>query len=131
MLSFLKTGCGKSSLIRNLCSIIGAVLRTLNIHGGMDDATIVAWMQREAARAGATRERIVVFLDEVNTCNCMGLFKEIVVDRCLNGVPLPSNMAIIAACNPYRLRSTKASLYGGEEMAGLAYEHHGNRQSDH
>lgn len=29
-----ETGCGKSSLIRNLCGIIGAVLRTLNIHGG-------------------------------------------------------------------------------------------------
>jgi predicted GTPase len=42
-----ETGCGKSSLIRNLCAIIGAVLRTLNIHGGMDDQTIVSWMQRE------------------------------------------------------------------------------------
>ena len=74
-----ETGCGKSSLIRNLCGIIGAVLRTLNIHGGMDDATIVAWMQAEVDRASNMTDRIIVFLDEVNTCNCMGLFKEIVV----------------------------------------------------
>jgi len=46
-----ETGCGKSSLIRNLCAIIGAPLRTLNIHGGMDDTSIVAWMQGEVERA--------------------------------------------------------------------------------
>jgi hypothetical protein len=51
----------------------------------------------------------------------MGLFKEIVCDRTLNGAPLPNRVKIIAACNPYRLRTAK-SLYGGEEMAGLAFE---------
>jgi hypothetical protein len=45
---------------------------------------------------------MIAFLDEVNTCNCMGLFKEIVADRAMNGVPLPPNLEIIAACNPYR-----------------------------
>lgn len=30
----------------------------------------------------------------------MGLFKEIVCDRSLNGVPLPDNLKIVAACNP-------------------------------
>ncbi len=45
---------------------------------------------------------MIAFLDEVNTCNCMGLFKEIVADRSMNGVPLPANLEIIAACNPYR-----------------------------
>jgi hypothetical protein len=39
----------------------------------------------------------------------------------MNGKPLPSKIKIIAACNPYRLRQA-ASLYGGEEMAGLAFE---------
>ncbi len=52
----------------------------------------------------------------------MGLFKEIVCDRSMNGKPLHNKIKIIAACNPYRLRSQGGGLYGGEEMAGLAFE---------
>jgi E3 ubiquitin-protein ligase RNF213 len=108
-----------------MCAILGTSLHILNIHGGMEDEDIVSWMSQKIAIANRMTdptERIVVFLDEINTCNCMGLFKEIVCDRSLNGQILPHNVKIIAACNPYRLRTTK-SLYGGEEMAGLAFEH--------
>ena len=120
-----ETGCGKSSLIRNLCRIIDADLETLNIHGGMDDPMILEWTQAKLDDAKRRPlQRKVIFFDEVNTCNSMGLFKEIVCDRCMNGIPIPDNVKLIAACNPYRLRTTK-SLYGGEEMAGLVYEHHG------
>lgn len=108
-----------------MCAILGAPLHILNIHGGMGDEDVIRWMSQKiiiANRMIDPTERIVIFLDEINTCNCMGLFKEIVCDRSLNGQILPRNMKIIAACNPYRLRTTK-SLYGGEEMAGLAYEH--------
>ncbi len=50
-----------------------------------------------------------VFLDEINTADCMGLFKEIICDRTMNGEPLPSNLVVLAACNPYRLRNSKFS----------------------
>lgn len=63
-----------------------------------------------------------VFLDEVNTSSCVGLFKEIIVDRTMNGAvsgphcsivyyvkfhffyyqPIPDNVFIVAACNPHR-----------------------------
>lgn len=100
-------------------------MHILNIHGGMEDEDIITWMEQKiviAQRMNDPTERVVVLLDEINTCNCMGLFKELVCDRTLNGRPLPPRIKIIAACNPYRLRKTK-SLYGGEEMAGLVFEH--------
>jgi RZ type zinc finger domain/AAA domain (dynein-related subfamily) len=118
-----ETGCGKSSLIRQLCAIIRAPLRTLNIHGGMEDHHILEWMRYVIAEACAfPRERIVVFLDEVNTCNCMGLFKEMVCDRSMNGQLLPPNLKLIAACNPYRLKPARALQE--EKMAGLIFDHH-------
>ena len=120
-----ETGCGKSSLIRQLCSVIRAPLRTLNIHGGMEDEDVVRWMQERVSEAKMyPRERIVVFLDEVNTCNSMGLFKEMICDGSMNGTPLPDNMRLIAACNPYRLK--KGLIAREERMAGLIFDHHLN-----
>eukprot|EP00761_Pharyngomonas_kirbyi_P005972 gb/GECH01005978.1/.p1 GENE.gb/GECH01005978.1/~~gb/GECH01005978.1/.p1 ORF type:complete len:4701 (+),score=834.10 gb/GECH01005978.1/:1-14103(+) len=46
--------------------------------------------------------KFVVFLDEVNTSSCLGVFKEIIVDHRLNGEPLPPNVFFIGAINPLR-----------------------------
>jgi len=102
-----ETGCGKSTLIRNMCAVLGCPLKTLNVHGGMEDRDIISWMEKQIQTARRLRgdDRIIVFLDEVNTCNCMGLFKEIICDRTMNGKQIPHNIKIIAACNPYRLRT--------------------------
>ena len=45
---------------------------------------------------------LCMFLDEVNTSSTMGVFKELIIDRRLNGRELPPNMVVIAACNPAR-----------------------------
>lgn len=45
-----------------------------------------------------------------------GLFKEIVCDGAVNGTPLPSNLRVVAACNPYRLRRR---IGGGDEDSGV------------
>jgi hypothetical protein len=37
---------------------------------------------------------------EVNTSPIMGLFKEILIDHCILGKPLESNIVVVAACNP-------------------------------
>eukprot|EP00656_Telonema_subtile_P027205 TRINITY_DN2923_c0_g1_i1.p1 TRINITY_DN2923_c0_g1~~TRINITY_DN2923_c0_g1_i1.p1 ORF type:complete len:2755 (-),score=765.54 TRINITY_DN2923_c0_g1_i1:91-8355(-) len=118
-----ETGCGKSSVIKQMCAVTGMRLRTIDIHGGITDSDIVAWMNErltEAAQIEHPMGKLVVFFDEVNTCNCMGLFKEIVCDHSMNGVQLPSNIKVIAACNPYRKRP-KAE---GDENVGLVFEHH-------
>ena len=44
----------------------------------------------------------VVFFDEANTTDAIGLIKEIMCDRRLHGKPLPKDLKFIAACNPYR-----------------------------
>jgi len=44
----------------------------------------------------------VLFFDEANTTEAIGLIKEIMCDRRLNGEPIPEDIKFIAACNPYR-----------------------------
>ncbi|CAF1245410.1 unnamed protein product, partial [Rotaria sordida] len=43
---------------------------------------------------------LVVFFDEVNTSSCLGLFKEMFMDRTLHGINLPENIFFTAAINP-------------------------------
>lgn len=45
---------------------------------------------------------LCIFFDEINTSSCMGVFKELVIDHSLDGIELPSNIVIVAACNPAR-----------------------------
>ena len=52
---------------------------------------------------------LTVFLDEINTSHCLGLFKEIIVDGSFDGEMLPDNIFIVAACNPHR--SIPATLH--------------------
>ena len=44
----------------------------------------------------------VVFFDEANTTDAIGLIKEILCDRRLHGKPFSDDLKFIAACNPYR-----------------------------
>lgn len=47
----------------------------------------------------------IIFFDEINTNqNINGLFKEILIDKCVNGVPLNKKIVVMAACNPYKLK---------------------------
>lgn len=43
---------------------------------------------------------LVVFFDEINTSSCLGLFKEIFIDRTLHGTDLPRNLFFTGAINP-------------------------------
>lgn len=44
----------------------------------------------------------VLFFDEANTTEALGMIKEIMVDRKCNGRPLSDSLKFIVACNPYR-----------------------------
>ena len=45
----------------------------------------------------------VLFFDEANTTDALGLIKEIMCDRRLNGKPIKEDIKFAAACNPYRM----------------------------
>jgi len=63
----------------------------------------------------------VLFFDEANATEGIGLIKEIMCDRTINGKPLPSTcrLHLIAACNPYRKHSEE--MVQKLEQAGLGY----------
>ena len=48
------------------------------------------------------KKKFWVFLDEINTCNSMGLISEMMTKKSCLGKPLPDNIFFIAACNPYK-----------------------------
>ena len=51
---------------------------------------------------------IVAFVDELNTSTVMGMVKEVMMDGCLDGRPLPKNIFWIGATNP--MTTTDATL---------------------
>ncbi|CAK9110699.1 unnamed protein product [Durusdinium trenchii] len=52
------------------------------------------------------KERVTwAFLDEVNTCEHMGLVTEILCHHRVLGKPLPEKLVLLAACNPYRKKA--------------------------
>ena len=51
------------------------------------------------------KSNLWVFFDEFNTTNDIGIIKEIFVERTCEGVNLPINMRLIAACNAWRYKT--------------------------
>jgi hypothetical protein len=118
-----ETGVGKSSLFEEMCRILAWPLATLRVHGGVTRHDVETWMLEHISLAHTQPEvRRLIFLDEINTADCMSVFKQIVCDRMLQGLGsvLPSNLHVVAACNPYRLKSKAARLR--EERDGLLQE---------
>ena len=128
-----ETGCGKTSLIRKLSELMNngeSKMKILNIHAGIRDQEIVDFLfkkkddnsmsiieeainlqieeefikkERQAQRQIYYEKKLWIFLDEINTCNCMGLIYELMTKNSCQGRPLPKSLVFIGACNPYRL----------------------------
>ena len=77
------------------------------MHGGITEQDIEKKVNEaielaEQNKAADPPVDTVLFFDEANTTEAIGLIKEIMCDRRLNGEPLPEDIKFIAACNPYR-----------------------------
>eukprot|EP01083_Nonionella_stella_P289833 986305_1 len=103
-----ETGCGKTSLVRYLAKAANMEIIQVDIHGGFTAKHIRQrmheWIQA-AHKAEQTQSDLWIFLDEINTSPAIGYLKEILCDDSFEGTPLPENMKVIAACNPYRKRN--------------------------
>ena len=76
------------------------------IHGGTTETDIVKMVKKaeKFASKNMTKYGIdtVLFFDEANTSDALGLIKEVMCDRRINGRKIVNNVKFIAACNPYR-----------------------------
>ena len=81
----------------------------INVHAKLSEHDVLERFKeiRDSARKLIGSEALViVFLDEVNTSSCLGLFKEIIIDRSICGNPFEPNIIVVAACNPARRQAT-------------------------
>ena len=94
-----EAGIGKTHILTFLCSWLKIKLYVLDVHGGTSENDIIDLFTR------ASKSKSIVFLDEINTCAHMGLFSEIIIKHSINGQKIPDFVHIIAALNPYRVRT--------------------------
>lgn len=90
---------------------------------------IIGWLRRVASKARRyfrPNFYFVAFLDEINTTSASAVFKEALVDRTVDGIPLPSNLRLIAAVNPYRLKNRNVQQHLEQRMVGLIFDQHEN-----
>lgn len=113
-----ETGVGKTSLVEYLAKIIDAECITMNIHAGITEDEIISVVQSAQEKAKVIplsgpylrKKKVIIFFDEINTnTNISGLLKEIFVDRHILGEKLEDNIAIVAACNPFKKRKAEQS----------------------
>jgi len=127
-----ETGCGKTSLVRFLAHTCDTKFEHFSIHAGVTDSMIRDKVQVCSKQCKTdSRQQLWLFLDEINTCNHMGLLTEIICHRSCSGEHLPRNLVLIAACNPYRLREQKDIATAGldgklkvDEYSKLVYRVH-------
>ena len=110
-----ETGCGKTSLIRIIAELKDIIMYTLNIHAGIEDKDIIDFIKKNnlfEESQNMVNKNIWVFLDEINTCNSLGLISEIMLKYSCKGKKIKNNVKFIAACNPYRLDTKEKEIIG-------------------
>ena len=129
-----ETGCGKTRLVRYMCALQSNLTGAKNmllmkVHGGVTRTDIISQVKKAEKLAAENcslskqyKIQTVLFFDEANTTDSLGLIKEVMCDGRINGGKvegLGSSLQVIAACNPYR-KHTPVMIKRLEE-AGLGY----------
>ena len=101
----LYLACTNHAHSPGLIALHTVTLTCLQVHGGVTEKDIETFLEVAMEQAKDNHGRnldTVVFFDEANTTDAIGLIKEIMCDRRLHGKPIPEDLKFIAACNPYR-----------------------------
>nr|XP_047126393.1 E3 ubiquitin-protein ligase RNF213 isoform X3 [Hydra vulgaris] len=126
-----ETGCGKTKLIKFMCALRAGKkgiqnMLLVKVHGGVTHQDILIRIEQAKRLAKENYEyhklNTILFFDEANTSDAIGLIKEIMVDKRADGKPLglaECGLEIIAACNPYKKHSE--NMIKKLESAGLGY----------
>ncbi|XP_061431037.1 LOW QUALITY PROTEIN: E3 ubiquitin-protein ligase rnf213-alpha-like [Lethenteron reissneri] len=125
-----ETGCGKTRLVKYLCSLQRGHLQAdnmklLKVHGGTTVADVHAKIREVEVAARLNKARFgldtVLFFDEANTTEAIHAIKEALCDGTVDGEPFDANcgLKIVAACNPYRMHSE--AKIRQLESSGLGY----------
>ena len=137
-----ETGCGKTRLIRFMCELqrssVGnpnSNLIIVKVHGGTTEDDIIkkvklAVQKSIENKAHEKSMETVLFLDEVNSTEAIGLVKEILIDGRMRGekIDFDHGLRVVAACNPYRRLSDK--MIEKLESSGLGYKVRQNETKD-
>ena len=76
------------------------------MHGGTTESDVIRKVKE--AEEISIKNKVyygidtVLFFDEANTSDAIGLIKEVMCDRRINGRRIEEDVKFIAACNPYR-----------------------------
>ncbi|UZO24840.1 uncharacterized protein OCT59_017134 [Rhizophagus irregularis] len=97
-----EAGCSKTSLITYLAMIVEVQLCTLNIHAGIGEENIMIFMNDALKKA--EKGETWILLDEINTCNRLGLLADLISNKKFKNKPIHPNIRLFATCNPYRYR---------------------------
>ena len=78
---------------------------TPKVHGGTTEENVIKKVEEAeelAEKNSKTGIDTILFFDEANTTEAIGLIKEVMCDRRVNGRQISKDVKFIAACNPYR-----------------------------
>ncbi|KAL5009497.1 hypothetical protein ScPMuIL_011802, partial [Solemya velum] len=137
-----ETGCGKTRLVKFMCELQcppGVDVKNMilmKVHGGTTNDDIIKKVKEAQGIANKNCEEYgvhfftVLFFDEANTTESIGLIKEIMCDGSIAGEKFVSSdsLKIVAACNPYKKHS--GDLIKRLEKAGLGYHVDADKTTD-
>ena len=81
----------------------------MQVHGGTTEERIFTEVEMAKKLARENRQKFgeqvhtVLFFDEANTTDALGMIKEVVCDRRIKGTPIEEDIKFAVACNPYRM----------------------------
>ncbi|ETO08471.1 hypothetical protein RFI_28916, partial [Reticulomyxa filosa] len=123
-------GCGKTALIKYLACAVDVHLEAVDIHGGIERTHIrkiikdckkqFSQLKNINKESKIKTNEIWLFLDEFNTSPDIGWFNELICNHSLDGIAIPHEIKIIAACNPYRerkLNKKERDWFRGDSLA--------------